>query len=154
MKASKACVDLVKLSEGFRPRPYLCPAGVWTIGYGSTRYANGEPVSNGDPAINEKQAAELVMATLATEYEAAVNRYVNVALQQHQFDALVDFAYNAGTHALRTSTLLRRVNVGAFEQAAEEFGRWVHADGKRLQGLVTRREAERKLFLGLNGGVT
>ena len=150
MKASKACVDLVKLSEGFRPRPYQCPAGVWTIGYGSTRYADGTPVANGDPAITEQRAEALVLATLATEYEAAVNRYVTIPLQQYQFDALVDFAYNAGTTALRTSTLLRRVNEGAFELAAEEFGRWVHAGGRRLPGLVTRREAERKLFLGLH----
>ena len=149
MKASKNCVDLVKLSEGFRPHPYKCFAGVWTIGYGSTRYEDGTQVKQTDGVIDDQRASDLVLATLATEYEAAVNRYVTIPLQQHQFDALVDCAYNAGTSALRTSTLLKRVNEGAFELAAEEFGRWVHAGGRRLQGLVTRREAERKLFLGI-----
>lgn len=149
MKASAACIDLVKVSEGFRQRPYLCPAGVWTIGYGSTRYEDGTPVTASDPAIDETRAGKIILATLATEYEAAVNRYVSVPLQQHQFDALVDFAYNVGIHALRTSTLLRYVNEGKNELVAEEFGKWVHAGGRRLLGLVARREAERRLWLGL-----
>lgn len=149
MKASAACIALVKSSEGFRPRPYKCPAGVWTIGFGSTRYEDGTPVDSSDPAITEERAGQMLLATLATEYEAAVNRYVTVPLQQNEFDALVDFCYNAGAQNLRTSTLLRRVNEGARELAAEEFGRWVHARGMRLPGLVARREAERKLWLGI-----
>lgn len=149
MKASTACIALVKLSEGFRPRPYKCPAGIWTIGFGSTRYEDGTPVKQSDPSITEERAGEMLMATLATEYEAAVNRYVTVPLQQYQFDALVDFCYNAGAQNLRTSTLLRCVNEGANELAAEEFGRWVYGGGKRLPGLVARREAERRLWLGL-----
>ena len=149
MKASPACIALVKSSEGFRPRPYKCPAGIWTIGYGSTRYEDGAFVNSSDQAISEDRAGQMLLATLATEYEAAVNRYVTVPLQQHQYDALVDFCYNAGAQSLRTSTLLRHVNAGANELAAEEFGRWVHAGGKRLPGLVARREAERRLWLGI-----
>ena len=149
MKASSACIALVKSSEGFRARPYQCSAGVWTIGYGSTRYEDGTAVKQSDPAISEERAGQMLLATLGTEYEAAVNRYVTAPLQQNQFDALVDFCYNAGAQNLRTSTLLRRVNEGAFELAAEAFGRWVHAGGKRLPGLVARREAERRLWLGI-----
>lgn len=149
MKASPACIALVKQFEGFRAHPYKCPAGVWTIGYGSTRYEGGTPVKQSDPAITEVRAGEMLLATLATEYEAAVNRYVTVPLQQNEYDALVSFCYNAGAQALRTSTLLRRVNEGKRELAAEEFGRWVYANGRRLMGLVARREAERRLFLGL-----
>lgn len=149
MKASSACIELVKVSESFRARPYLCPAGVPTIGYGSTRYEDGTRVTLADPSISEPRAHKIMLAVLDKEYAPAVNRYVTVTLQQNQFDALVDFAYNAGAQALRTSTLLKRVNEGAFELAAEQFGRWVYGDGKRLNGLVTRREAERRLFLGI-----
>lgn len=149
MKATSACVDLCELSEGFSPKPYQCPTGIWTIGFGSTRYENGVRVLPTDPNITKERAGQIVLATLATEYEDAVNRYVSVPLQQNQFDALVDFCYNAGAGNLRTSTLLKYVNSGKFELAAEEFGKWVMGGGKRLNGLVTRREAERRLFLGL-----
>ncbi|NTU67958.1 MAG: lysozyme [Chlorobiaceae bacterium] len=146
MKASGKLIALIESSEGFSPKPYLCPAGVPTIGYGSTRYADGRPVKLPDPPINDLQAVEIMRAALA-EYEAAVNRYVAVRLNQNQFDALVDFAYNVGAQNLRTSTLLKLVNQGKLKEAADEFGRWVVGGGKKLPGLVRRREAERKLFL-------
>ena len=145
MKASVSVVKLVKLSEGFSAVPYRCPAGVPTIGYGSTRYTNGKRVTMDDAPISEATAALLVLATLVT-YEDAVNRYVTVPLNQNQFDALVDFAYNAGATALRTSTLLMRLNKGDYIGAALEFGKWVYGGGKKLAGLVTRRAAEKNLF--------
>lgn len=146
MKASQNLPQrLTKPSEGFRSRPYRCPAGIWTIGYGTTRYPDGRAVSPNDPAITETQAAALLLANLG-EYEAAVNRYVVVPLTQNQFDALVDFAYNAGTQNLRTSTLLRKLNAGDYAGAAREFDKWVYGGGKKLDGLVTRRKAERELF--------
>ena len=146
MKASQNCIDLIKQFEGFIPNPYQCPAGVWTIGYGSTRYINEQPVSPNDKSITESQAAQIVAQTLV-EYENAVNRYVTAILTQNQFDALVDFAYNAGAQNLRTSTLLKRLNAGDYANAANEFGKWVMGGGKRLSGLVKRRAAERALFL-------
>lgn len=147
MKASKNCIALIKVSENFEPFPYLCPAGVPTIGYGSTRYADGSKVKMTDPPINEPEACDLMLANLG-EYEAAVNRYVTVPLRQGQFDALVDFAYNAGAQSLRSSTLLKMLNAGDYEGAARQFRRWVFADGKVMTGLVKRRAAETALFRG------
>lgn len=151
MNASPKCVGLIKEFEGFRAEPYRCPAGIATIGYGSTRYADGKPVTMEDAPITETDAEALVMATLNTEYVAAVNRYVTVPINQNQFDALVDFCYNAGAKNLQTSSLLRYLNGGDFDHAAQEFGKWVHAGDKVLPGLVRRREAEKELFLAQDG---
>lgn len=145
MKASEKCLDLIRRFEGFRSKPYRCPAGVPTIGYGSTRYADGRPVKLTDAPITEAQADDIMRQTLG-EYENAVNRYVTVPLSQNEFDALVDFAYNAGAKNLLNSTLLRKLNAGDRKGAAREFGRWVHASGEVLPGLVKRRMAERALF--------
>jgi len=146
MQASNACLDLIKQSEGFRAEPYLCPAGVPTIGYGSTRYADGRPVNLKDPAITKAQADTIMLATLQ-EYQAAVSRYVTVPLTQNQFDALVDFSYNAGAQNLRTSTLLKLLNQKEYALAANEFERWVYGNGEKLPGLVKRRALEKALFL-------
>ncbi|CAB4152274.1 COG3772 Phage-related lysozyme (muraminidase) [uncultured Caudovirales phage] len=145
MKASKNCLELIKSSEGFSAKPYLCPAGIPTIGYGSTRYANGFAVSLKDTPITEQVAGDIMLATLQT-YEDAVTRYVTAPLNQNQFDALVDFAYNAGAQNLRTSTLVRKLNAGDYKGAAAEFPRWNMGGGKILTGLVTRRAKERALF--------
>lgn len=145
MKASENCIDLIEEFEGFRSEPYVCPGGIPTIGFGSTRYADGTSVSMGDDPMNREQAKELLTATL-TEYEQGVEACIDVDLTQNQFDALVDFAYNLGVGALRTSTLARKVNAGDMEGAANEFGRWVNGGGKVLPGLVKRRAAERVLF--------
>lgn len=145
MKASNDCLEIIRQYEGFRSTPYRCPAGVWTIGYGSTRYADGQAVKPTDPAITQAQADEIMRATLG-QYEDAVRRYVQVPITQNVFDSLVDFAYNAGAKNLLTSTLLRLLNAGNFKAAANEFGRWVYGGGKILPGLVKRRAAERNLF--------
>lgn len=145
MKASEKCLELIRRFEGFRSKPYRCPAGVPTIGYGSTRYADGTPVKLTDAPITEAQADDIMRQTLG-EYENAVNRYVTVPLSQNEFDALVDFAYNAGAKNLLNSTLLRKLNAGDRKGAAREFDRWVHANGEVLPGLVKRRMAERALF--------
>lgn len=145
MIASKKCIDLIKQFEGYSAKPYLCPAKVWTIGYGSTRYENGTPVKRDDEPIDEARAIKIMQTTLKG-YEDAVNRYVSVKLNQNQFDALVDFAYNLGNKALLNSTLLKRINEGNFLAANNEFGKWVFSNGDKLQGLARRREAERLLF--------
>jgi len=146
MKASNSCIELIKQFEGFKSKPYLCPAKVPTIGYGSTYYADGTKVKLTDPAITEEQGKELLFNTLK-QYVDAVNKYVNVELTQNQFDALVDFAYNAGTGALQKSTLLKILNENKIDEASLEFGKWVKAGGKVLKGLVNRREKEKALFL-------
>lgn len=146
MRASKQCIELIKSFESFRGNPYLCPAGVPTIGYGSTRYADGRAVRMSDIPIDETEAIKILYVTLKG-YEDSVNRYVQRMLNQNQFDALVDFTYNEGAKNLRTSTLLKKVNAGDFEGAAAEFSKWIYGNGKKLAGLVRRREAERKLFV-------
>jgi len=149
MKASDNCINLIKKFEGFYSKPYLCPAGVWTIGYGSTRYANGKKVTSKDHPITEQQAIDIMKATLGT-YENDVNRYVKVELNQNQFDALVDFAYNCGSKNLLNSTLLKKLNAGDYVGASNEFKKWVYGNGVKLNGLVTRRGAEKELFLKEN----
>ncbi len=146
MQSSSECLKLVQACEGFRASPYRCPAGVPTIGYGSTRYADGRPVRLTDPPITRAQADAILRQTLK-EYEAAVNRYVLVPINQNQFDALVDFAYNAGAQNLKNSTLLKLLNSGRYAQAASEFDKWVFAGPQRLDGLVKRRGLEKQLFL-------
>lgn len=146
MTPSEACLDLIRRFEGFRSDAYLCPAGVPTIGYGSTRYEDGTKVQLIDDAINHARADVIMLATLRTEYAPAVNRYVRVPITQNQFDALCDFAYNAGAKNLLNSTLLKKLNALDYHGAADQFDRWVYADGKVLTGLVRRRAAERILF--------
>ena len=145
MLVSDNCFSLIRECEGFSASPYRCPAGVPTIGYGSTRYADGRAVQMSDPAITQDQADDIMRTTLK-DYENAVSRYVTVALNQNQFDALVDFAYNAGAQNLRTSTLLKLLNQGDYDGAAGEFDKWVYGGGKKLNGLVKRRALERQLF--------
>lgn len=145
MKASSKCIDLIRKFEGFSAKVYRCPAGVLTLGYGSTRDTDGTPISANHPDINEAQASALMQATLVT-YEDAVNRYVIAYINQNQFDALVDFAYNAGAQNLRTSTLLKLLNAKDYEGAANQFQAWIFGGGKKLNGLVKRRLAEKELF--------
>lgn len=145
MKSSEACIELIKEFEGFRSAPYLCPAGKATIGFGSTYNEDGSPVTMDDEPISEETAEDLLRVTLL-QYEDAVNAMVKVEMTQGQFDALVDFAYNAGSKALRNSTLLKFLNGGNYAAAANEFDKWVNGGGRRLPGLVRRRAAERALF--------
>lgn len=146
MQASSQCLNIIKQCEGFEAKPYLCPAGVPTIGYGSTRYTDGQAVKLTDPEITEQQAEDIMLTTLR-DYEAAVMRYVTAPLNQNQFDALVDFAYNAGAQNLRKSTLLQLLNQQKYQDAADEFDKWIHGGGKILGGLVERRKLEKALFL-------
>jgi lysozyme len=146
MKTGLNGLNLIKEKEGLRLKPYLCSAKVATIGYGSTMYADGRKVTLKDAAITESQALELLANTLG-KYEKAVNDYVKVTLTQNEFDALVSFTYNLGSGNLLSSTLLKKLNAGDKAGAANQFEVWNKAGGKVLQGLVTRRAAEKALFL-------
>lgn len=140
MKTSKRGLDLIKEYEGFRADAYLCPAGVWTIGYGTTK-----GVKKGDKVTKEQ--AERMLADDVAAFEQSVISAVKVPLNQNQFDALVSLTYNLGAGNLRSSTLLRMLNTGDYTGAAEQFLRWNKAGGKVLAGLTRRRESERALFL-------
>lgn len=139
MKPSQACVDFVKSFEGFKANAYLCPAGVWTIGYGTT-----ENVRPGD-TVNEFEAEALLYGDLL-EAADAIDDLVDVELTQHQYDALCSFIYNVGREAFRNSTLLKLLNAGNYTAAAAQFQRWNKASGKVLAGLSRRRESEREMF--------
>jgi len=147
MKISDKCLEIVRAFEGFKAAPYLCPAGKWTIGYGSTFYEDGRRVSKDDPPITKERADDLMRLTLVG-FQTEVNAMLRVTVTQGQFDALVDFAYNAGPANLKSSTLMAKVNRGDFAGAALEFDRWVYAGGVRLAGLTRRRDAEQALFEG------
>ena len=145
-KASNNLIELIKKFEGFSKIPYLCPANVATIGYGSTRYANGLKVTLKDKPITELQAIELLKDTLK-QYELAVDSYCVDSLNQNQFDALVDFAYNCGNANLKSSTLLKKVNTNPNDiTIGLEFAKWNKGGGKILNGLVKRRAAESELY--------
>ena len=138
MKASEKLITAMKKFEGCKLTAYKCPAGVWTIGYGRTK-----GVTKG-MTITEEIAERLLREDLAT-YEQYVGKILPNATQP-QFDALVDFAFNLGTGNLGNSTLLKQIRNKASEEAIRyQFGRWNKANGKVLQGLVTRRawEADR-----------
>ena len=143
MKTSDVGIELIKKYEGYVLKAYKCPSGVWTIGYGHT---NG--VKSG-MQITKAQALDYLKQDLST-FEKAVTNYVKVPLNQNQFDALVSFSFNCGAGALKTSTLLQKLNSSDYNGAANEFLKWNKSNGKVLNGLVKRREEEKELFLKTN----
>ncbi|MEI9687478.1 lysozyme [Kosakonia cowanii] len=145
MRISDKVISLIKQFEGLRLTAYQDSVGVWTIGYGWTQPVDGKPIRPG--MTIKEETAERLLRTGLVGYESDVSKLVKVKLTQGQFDALVSFAYNLGTRALSTSTLLQKLNAGDYAGAADEFPRWNKAGGKVLPGLTLRREAERALFL-------
>jgi len=141
MRISEKCIALVKHFESCFLQAYKCPAGVWTIGYGHT----GKSVTEGLKITGEE--AEIILKSDLDVRETAVSKLILVKLSQHQFDALVSFVFNVGIDAFRTSTLLRKLNLGNYIGAANELPRWCKTKGKVLPGLLRRRKSERHLFL-------
>lgn len=136
---------LVAEFEGYSAVPYRCPAGVWTIGYGTTRIG-GKPVTATTEPVTEARAEALLRDDLA-QAARDVERLCRMPLTLNQRAALISFTYNLGAGALQRSTLLRHLKAGLYDQAADQFDVWVMAGGKRLNGLVRRRAAEKALFL-------
>ena len=127
-------------------KPYQCSAGVWTIGIGTTVYPNGQKVNQSDPQINE--IVSLLYLTHDLEYFCKqVDSYTTDAVNQSQFDALVSFGYNCGVGNLKSSTLLKKVNINPNDTTiAAEFLKWNRAGGKIVSGLTRRRQAESDLY--------
>lgn len=140
MKTSQEGLDLIKKFEGCRLTAYKCPSGVWTIGYGHTK-----GVKRGH-RITLEDANEYLKKDIKV-YEKSVSELTLRPLNQNQFDALVSFCYNCGVNAFKNSTLLKKLNKGDYEGVANEFPRWNKSNGKVLNGLAKRREAERQLFM-------
>ena len=134
-------LQLLKRFEGCRLESYQDVAGIWTIGFGSTRYADGRRVGPNE-VITLAEADTLFRVTL-TSYEQAVDDLTRDDLTPHQFDALVSLTYNIGVNAFRTSTVRRLVNANPADPAIRDaFLLWNKAGGKRVGGLVKRRQQE------------
>lgn len=133
--------SVIKEAEGLRLEAYKDGGGVWTIGYGHT----GKEVKKGLQI--DMTAAEAYLTLDLQTAEDAVNKSVKVNLTQNQFDALVSLAYNIGATAFKSSTLVKLLNKGKYDEAAEEFPRWNKDNGKVIDGLTNRRVKERALFL-------
>lgn len=142
----KRAARIIKKYEGFMPDPYRCPGGIPTIGYGSTRYENGDEVSMDDCSIDRERAEEILLYYIK-EVADQVRSVVKHKLEDHQEAALISFTYNLGIGNLKRSTLLQLINRGPENQnIPNEFKRWNKAGGKVLAGLTTRREEEAKLW--------
>jgi lysozyme len=151
-KLTKAGSALIQHFEGcLQPhdgkyKAYKCPAGVWTIGWGSTGHGGWDIDST--TRWSAAECHEAFLKDMAS-FERSVRRLVKVPLTAHQYDALVSFAYNCGEGNLAKSTLLKCVNRGDHKQAAAEFSRWNKAGGKVLAGLTRRRASESLLYQGI-----
>jgi len=134
---------LCKRFEGFSSVVYICPAGIPTIGFGSTYYANGVKVTMNDPPISQQAAHDLLMVELEHTYLPSVLRQCPIlATDERKCNALISFTYNLGCGRLQTSTLKRKINAQDWEGAKEQLMLWNKGGGKVLAGLTKRRVAE------------
>lgn len=139
--------SLCRQFEGFRSKPYLCPAGIPTIGYGSTYYSNGQKVTLNDHPMSQEDANALLMAELQHTYlPGALRNCPILATDERKCNAVVDFCYNLGIGRLQTSTLKRKINAQDWDGAKEELKKWNKGGGKVLAGLDKRRKAECSLM--------
>lgn len=147
--------ELCRRFEGYKAKPYLCPAGVPTIGYGSTFYADGRKVTLQDPPMDEPTARALLVSELMHKYAPGTIRQCPVLLtlamtanDWGKLNAIVDFAYNLGVGRLQTSALKRKINAQDWEGAKEQLMLWTRGGGRVLPGLVKRRQAECQVMGG------
>ncbi len=133
---------LMRRFEGLYLTPYLCPAGIPTIGYGATYYEDGTRVTLHDPAITRERAEALLIWMVRTVYLPQVMRLCPGIDNPQRLAAIIDFTFNLGSGALKNSTLRRKINAGAWDYVPAELRKWVKGGGKVLRGLVIRREAE------------
>ena len=148
MKTSEEGIAIIKKFEGLRLRAYPDPAtggDPWTIGYGTTSSAGVGKVTRG-MTITQVQAESMLVRSLEA-YEKAVLKALARTPTQHQFDALVSFAYNVGVTNMSRSSVVKYLNAGMVEKAAGAFMLWNKAAGRVMPGLTRRRAAERALFL-------
>lgn len=145
MRTSEQGLDLIARFEGYSPVPYLCPARVWTIGFGhAITRADAKKFKAG---ISKPVAMALLRADAAIA-ERAVRRSIRVPLSQAQFDALVSFTFNLGGAALYSSTLRQVINRGDMQAAPAQIRKWVWGGGRKLPGLIRRRAEEARIFAG------
>ena len=145
MNISEEGISLIKKFEGCELRSYQDAVDVWTVGYGHTK-----DVKPGQ-MITKEEAEEMLIEEL-TEYCSYVKTAVEVPLHQNQFDALVSWTYNLGPTNLNSSTMLKKLNAGEYEDVPAQIKRWNKAGGQVLEGLTRRRNAESLLFEGKEWG--
>lgn len=149
--ASDIAIDiaaaLARRFEGCRLRPYLCPAGVPTIGYGATSYPSGLAVCLLDPPITQSIANDMLLHSVRTIYLPVVARLCPGIDSPERLAAIIDFCFNLGAGSLKASTLRKRINAGRWEDVPYELHKWVKGGGRILSGLVKRREAESDLII-------
>ena len=152
MKTSENGLKLIQEFENFEAKPYLDSARVWTIGYGSTYYPNGKPVTGRDKSITREYAETIQRNVIATDFEPVINELLEKEIAsgfitQNMYDAIISLAYNIGVNGFKKSSVLRLLKQGDKENASNAFLLWNKAGGKVLKGLVNRRKKERELFL-------
>lgn len=140
--AVQVAAALARRFEGLRLSPYLCSAGVPTIGFGATYYEDGTSVTLRDPPISKERADALLLWMVRRVYLPAVVKLCPAVDKPQRIAALIDFTFNLGVGRLKGSTLRRKVNAGDWEAVPAELRKWVLGSGKKLRGLVIRREAE------------
>lgn len=152
MKISENGLKLIQEFESFVNAPYLDSARVWTIGYGSTYYPNGKPVTGRDKPITREYAETIQRNVISKDFEPVINELLEKEIasgfiNQNMFDAIISLTYNIGVNGFKRSSVLRLLKQGDKQNAADAFLLWNKADGKVLKGLVNRRKKERELFL-------
>jgi lysozyme len=144
-QAVRLVMALLEKFEGLYLRPYLCPAGVWTIGLGTTRYPDGKPVRPTDRPITHDEAYVIAAWQIRTDYLPGAVAACPGLDTPGRLAAIVDFTYNLGVAALRGSTLRKRINAGRWGEVPKELRKWVRGGGRVLPGLVKRRDFEARL---------
>ncbi len=143
--ALPVALALMRRFEGFYSKPYLCPAGVPTIGYGATYYEDGTRVTLMDAPIDRARAEALLLWVVGHVYLPQTIKLCTGVDTPERMAALIDFAYNLGGTALKNSTLRKKVNAGEWSAVPDEFLKWNKAGGRVLRGLTIRRQAEAAL---------
>lgn len=145
--ALQIAAALCRQFEGFRSKPYICPAGYWTIGYGTVNKPDGTKVTADHPPVSEELANEWLMHELQFTYMAgALRASPGLATNTGALAAIADFCYNLGVPRYRASTLRKRIDAQDWDGAQVELLKWVRGGGRILPGLVKRRKAEAALL--------
>ena len=152
MKISENGLKLIQEFESFVSTPYQDSARVWTIGYGSTYYPNGKPVTGRDKPITREYAETIQRNVISKDFEPVINELLKKEIAsgfitQNMYDAIISLTYNIGVNGFKRSSVLRLLKQGDKRNAGDAFLLWNMAGGKVLKGLVNRRKKERELFL-------
>ena len=145
MKTSQQGLDLIKRYEGYKAKPYKCPAGLWTVGYGHL-IGDGHTLPNNCNRIFTLEEINALLAKDVIRFERGIERYISIPITQNMFDALISFSFNLGLGTLQRSSLRQKINRGDFEGAKKVLLKYNKANGKVLKGLDLRRKAEAMLF--------